>query len=70
MFCTLQLCFEIILSAIPNNEVAVNIHVLLARVKQDPTPCQSEKSNTAFGYFKEYLQNVCERNEGGCLKWC
>lgn len=40
------------------DEVAVHLHVLLARVKKDPTSCQSGKSDTAFGYFHEYLQNV------------
>ena len=46
------------------DEVTVHLHVLLARVKKDPTSCQSEKSDTAFGYFHEYLQNVCKRKEG------
>lgn len=46
------------------DEVTVHLHVLLARVKKDPTSCQSGKSDTAFGYFHEYLQNVCKRKEG------
>ena len=46
------------------DEVAFDLHVLLARVKKDPTSCQSEKSDTAFGYFYEYLQNVCKREVG------
>lgn len=50
------------------DEVAVDVHVLLARVKQDPTSCQSEKSDTAFRFFHDYLQNVCQRKEGMHLK--
>ena len=46
------------------DEVAFDLHVLLGRVKKDPTSCQSEKSDTAFGYFYEYLQNVCKRKVG------
>ena len=46
------------------DEVTFHLHVLLARVKKDPTSCQSGKSDTAFGYFHEYLQNVCKRKEG------
>jgi len=52
------------------DEVAVDLHVLVARVKQDPTSCQSEKSDTAFGYFREYLQNVFKRKEGRYQTWC
>ena len=32
--------------------------------------CHIENSDTAFGYFKEYLKKASARNEGGCLKWC
>lgn len=46
------------------NEVAIDLDALIARVKQDPTSCQSEKSDAAFGSFHEYLQNVCKREEG------
>ena len=49
------------------DEVAVNIDVLLRRVKQDPLSCHVEKSDTAFGYFKEYLQKASERDGGWCL---
>ena len=52
------------------DEVAVYIDVLLARVKQDPLSRHVEKSDTAFGYFKEYLQKASERNGGWCLVEC
>ena len=52
------------------DEVTVNIDVLLRRAKQDPLSCHVEKSDTAFGYFKEYLQKASERDGGRCLMQC